>query len=50
MIDSIEHLKLVMCEKEEDFAKKKIKNFCSLLREARLGEEVIKLRVLFLFS
>ena len=42
LIDSIEHIRAVLNEKEEDFSQKKIKNFCNLLRETRLSEEVSK--------
>ena len=39
MIDSFECLKLVLCDREEAFAHNKVKNFCSLLKEARQSEE-----------
>jgi hypothetical protein len=48
LIDSIEHIRAVLNEKEEDFSQKKIKNFCNLLRETRLSEEVSKCKFLFI--
>lgn len=41
LIDSIELIKSVLNEKEEEFSQRKIKNFCNLLRETRLGEEAL---------
>lgn len=41
LIDSIELIKSVLTEKEEEFSQRKIKNFCNLLRETRLGEEAL---------
>lgn len=39
MIDSFEYLKLVLSDYEEQFSQNKVKNFCSLLKEARQSEE-----------
>ena len=39
MIDSFEYLKLVLSDYEEQFSQNKVRNFCSLLKEARQSEE-----------
>ena len=39
MIDSFEYLKSILSDRDEEFTHKKVKNFCSLLKEARQSEE-----------
>lgn len=39
MIDSFEYLKLILSDRDEEFSQNKVRNFCSLLKEARQSEE-----------
>ena len=39
MIDTFEALKFVLSDRADDFSQSKVKNFCSLLKEARQSEE-----------
>lgn len=41
LIDSIEQIKLVLNEKDEEFSQRKIKIFCNLLRETKIGQEAL---------
>ena len=43
MIDSIQLLNNLLNEKEEEYTRKKLSNFCTLLKDSKQCEEVIKI-------